>query len=218
MSDLLPGQQEAIAEVHATRHSIQRADQNTMNLILAKAHTHNAWSDKEVPQALLHEAYDLAKMGPTGLNMQPMRMSFLTGEAKTNRLIPLLAEGNQSKSLAAPVTAILANDQAFYKNMSKVFPIMPGIEEMYANNAALAHENAERNGTLQAAYFMLALRSVGLDVAPMSGFDMDAVNKEFFEGTQVTANFIVNIGYGEAAGVFPRLPRLSFEEVSDCIS
>ena len=214
MTELLPGQAEAIAEVEATRERIQKADVDTMALILGQAHTHNAWIDKPVSDVLLKEAYDLAKMGPTAMNMQPMRVVFLRGEARAERLVPLMLDSNQAKTNAAPVTAILANDQAFYEKLDRIFPIFPGADAMYSSNPELAQDNADRNGTLQAAYFMLALRSVGLDVAPMSGFDPAGVNKEFFSGTSVTANFIVNIGYGDTAGVFPRLPRLEFDEVA----
>lgn len=215
MSNLLPGQAEAIAEVNEIRSKLSKADKDSIDLILGHAHTHNAWSQKDVSNTLLQEAYDIAKMGPTGMNIQPMRIVFVRGEAKKNRLIPLLAEGNQAKSEAAPVTAILANDQAFFNNMSRIFPIMPDAQAMFSGDEELSRENAERNGTLQAAYFMLALRAVGLDVAPMSGFDLAGVNQEFFSGNKLTANFILNIGYGDSAGVYPRLPRLSFEEVSE---
>ncbi len=214
MSELLPGQAEAIAEVDALRQKIQKADINSMALILGQAHTHHAWSDKAVSDDLLKEAYDLAKMGPTAMNMQPMRVVFLRDDAKEQRLVPLMLDTNQAKTNAAPVTAILANDYAFHEKMGRVFPIFPDAGAMFAGNSEMARENAERNGTLQAAYFMMALRAVGLDVAPMSGFDPIGVNREFFDGTSVTTNFIVNIGYGDSAGVFPRLPRLDFEEVS----
>ncbi|WP_421702772.1 malonic semialdehyde reductase [Aliiroseovarius sp.] len=214
MSELLPGQAEAIAEVNALREKVQKADVDTMNLIMGRAHTHHAWTDKPVSDELLKEAYDLAKMGPTGMNIQPMRIVFLRDGAKEQRLVPLMLDSNKAKTSAAPVTAILANDQAFFEKMDRIFPIFPDAAAMFSGNAEVARDNAERNGTLQAAYFLMALRSVGLDVAPMSGFDPAGVNKEFFDGTNVTANFIVNIGYGDSAGVFPRLSRLGFEEVA----
>ncbi|WP_371170036.1 malonic semialdehyde reductase [Aliiroseovarius sp. 2305UL8-7] len=214
MSELLPGQAEAITEVNALRERVQKADADSMALILGQAHTHHAWSDKTVSDALLKEAYDLAKMGPTAMNMQPMRIVFLRGDAKEQRLVPLMLDSNQAKTNAAPVTAILANDHAFFEKMDRTFPIFPDAGAMFAGDADLARENAERNGTLQAAYFMMALRAVGLDVAPMSGFDPAGVNKEFFSGTSLSTNFIVNIGHGDSAGVFPRLPRLSFEEAA----
>ncbi len=214
MTSLLPGQLEAIEEVNALRERIQRADPDTMALILGQAHTHHAWSKRNVSDALLKEAYDLARMGPTGMNMQPMRLVFLRGEAKEKRLVPLMLDSNQGKTLAAPVTVILANDYAFYEKMDRVFPIFPGAREMFASNAVLTQQNAEQNGTLQAAYFMIALRAVGLDVAPMAGFDVEGVNAEFFSETALKANFILNVGYGDATGVYPRLPRFDFEEVS----
>ena len=214
MTQLLPGQAEAIAEVNALRERIPSADSDTMALILGQAHTHNAWTDKPVTDELLKKAYDLAKMGPTGMNIQPMRLVFLRGEEKKNRLVPLMLDSNQKKTSAAPITAIIANDLAFHKHMDRVFPIFPDAGAMFANSPEMARENADRNGTLQAAYFMMALRSVGLDVAPMSGFDPNGVNEEFFSGTDLATNFIINIGYGDSQGVYPRLPRLDFEEVS----
>ena len=217
MTDLLPGQAEAIAEVNSLRDRIQSGDSETLSLILGEAHTHNAWTDKPVSDETLKAAFDLAKMGPTAMNMQPMRIVFLRGEAREQRLIPYMLDSNQAKSSAAPVTAILANDQKFYTKLDRVFPIYPGVEAMFANDEAMARDNAERNGTLQAAYFMIALRAQGLDVAPMSGFDPASVNKEFFPNGDVTANFIVNIGYGDTNGVFPRLPRLEFDEVAEIL-
>ncbi len=214
MTTLLPGQAEAIADVNALRARISKADSDTMALLLGQAHTHHAWTDQPVSDAILKEAYDLAKMGPTGMNIQPMRLTILRGEAKEKRLVPLMLDSNQAKTSTAPVTVILANDQAFYDKMDRVFPIMPDAAAMFADNADMARENADRNGTLQAAYFMIALRSLGLDVAPMSGFDPAGVNNAFFADTTLTANFIINVGYGEANGVYPRLPRLDFSEIS----
>ncbi|UGA53569.1 malonic semialdehyde reductase [Vibrio sp. VB16] len=214
MSNLLPGQAEAIQEINELRTRISVADTDTMALLLGQAHTLHAWTDKPVDNEKLKEAYDLAKVGPTGMNIQPMRIVFLREEEKEKRLVPLMLDSNQEKTRTAPVTAIIAVDQAFYKNMNRVFPIMPEAAAMFEGNPDMARENAERNGTLQAAYFMIALRSVGLDVAPMSGFNPVAVNNEFFSGSDTTVNFIVNIGYGDSSGVYPRLPRLEFDEVA----
>jgi len=217
MTELLPGQAEAIAEVNTLRNRIQRADHDTMALILGQAHTHHDWTDEPVPDALLQQAYDWAKMGPTAMNMQPMRIVFARGAAKERRLVPLMLDSNQAKTLASPVTAILGIDRAFHTKMDQVFPIMPGASAIFSNDENMARDNADRNGTLQAAYFMLALRAVGLDVAPMSGFNAVGVDEEFFAGTEIVTNFIVNIGVGDSAGVFPRLPRLEFEEVAQII-
>lgn len=214
MSSLLPGQEQAIAEVDALRQRIQKADADTMSLIFTEAHTHNMWTDQPVSDALLKEAYDLAKMGPTAMNMQPMRVVFIRDNVKEQRLVPQMLDNNQAKTSAAPVTAILASDKAFYEKMDRIFPIFPDTGAMFANNPELAQENAERNGTLQAGYFMMALRAVGLDVAPMSGFNVAGVDQEFFKDSNLSVNFIVNIGYGNSAGVYPRLPRLDFEEVT----
>lgn len=217
MTDLLPGQAEAIAEVNELRAAISMGDPKTLDLILGKAHTHYAWSDKRVEEATLRAAYDLARMGPTSMNCQPMRLVWVRSPEAKARLIPHLMEGNRDKTAKAPVTSIIAQDTAFHTQFEKIFPINPGAADFFAGNAELAGATAFRNATLQAAYLIIALRAHGLDVGAMSGFDNGAVDAEFFSGTTFQSNFLINLGYGDASAVFPRLPRFSFDDVSQIL-
>lgn len=179
------------------------------DLLFNEARTHNGWQDKPVDDALLQKAYDLAKMGPTSTNCQPMRIVFVKSKEAKERLKPHMAKGNLDKTMAAPVTAIIAYDEEFFKELEWLSP---------ANNAKTwfkpGDENtlttAKRNGTLQGGYFILALRAMGLDCGPMSGFNNDGVDKEFFSGTKYKSNFLINIGYGDPSKLYPRAPRPEF--------
>jgi 3-hydroxypropanoate dehydrogenase len=187
-------------------------DQNAMNALFNDARTANGFIDKAVPTDLLHKVYDLAKMGSTSMNCQPTRYVFLTTPAAKERVLPAMSPGNFDKTKSAPVTVIIATDNQFYENMPKVFPNKPDAKEMFAGNAGLAAGTASRNGTLGGAYFMIAARAYGLDCGPMSGFDAAKVNQEFFPDGRFSANFILNLGYMDTSKLFPRNPRLSFEE------
>ncbi|MBS3916888.1 MAG: malonic semialdehyde reductase [Sulfuritalea sp.] len=190
--------------------------QQSLDTLFLQARTHNDWLDKPVDEALLRQAWELARMGPTSANCSPMRIVFVTSAEAKARLQPALMEGNRAKTLAAPVTAIFGNDSKFFDLLPKLFPHIdarawftgPGKE-------ALAATTAFRNGTLQAAYFMLAARALGLDCGPMSGFDNAMVDREFFPDGKIKSNFICNIGYGDPGRLFPRSPRLTFEEACD---
>jgi 3-hydroxypropanoate dehydrogenase len=196
-----------------------------LDCLFREARTHNAWQDRPVSDDLLRRLYDLLKWGPTSANCCPARILFLrTAEAK-ERLRPALSPGNVDKTMAAPVTAVLAYDQRFYDQLPRLWPHNPGMREVFANSPELAETAAFRNGTLQGAYFILAARAVGLDCGPMSGFDNAKVDEEFFPapaGDEATAqvlpagrvksNFLCNLGYGDPAGLYPRNPRLQFEE------
>lgn len=187
---------------------------HALDVIFRDARTQNGFLDKDVPEVLVRAIYDLAKMGPTSANCSPERFLFIrTPEAKA-RLLPFMSEGNREKTAAAPWVVIMAHDFAFQEKIPQLFPHNPGAKDWF--NAS-RDETAIRNGTLQAAYLMLAARAIGLDCGPMSGFDMAGVNREFFENEDGEmqhwrANFICNIGYGDKSKVFPRLPRLDFEE------
>lgn len=181
--------------------------------LFTEARTHNSWSDREVPDALLREAVDLSKWGPTSANCSPLRIVFVRSPEAKARLAPALAPGNLEKTMAAPATAILAYDLAFHEHLPRLFPAADA-RSWFAGNAPLIEETAFRNATLQAAYLILALRALGLDTGPMSGFDKSAVDAEFFPGGGVKSNFLLNIGYGEPAKLYPRGPRLAFEEMA----
>lgn len=173
--------------------------------------TYSRFLDRAVPDDLLRQAWDLARMGPTAANSQPARVVFVRSAEAKARLKPALAPGNVDKTMAAPVTAIVASDFEFYEKLPKTFPQVDA-RAWYAGNAPLIAETAFRNASLQGGYLMLALRSLGLDCGPMSGFDAAQVDAAFFAGTAVKANFLINIGYGDAATLHPRNPRLEFEE------
>lgn len=187
-----------------------------LDQLFREARTHNAWQDRPVPESLLREALDLAKMGPTSANVSPLRVVFVRSPEAKARLRPALAPGNVDKTMAAPVTAILGYDTTFYEHLPRLFPHADA-RSWFVGNDALIADTAYRNGTLQAAYFLLALRALGLDAGPMSGFDADAVGAAFFAGRPVRTNFLVNIGYGDPAGLFPRSPRFDFEDIAEII-
>jgi hypothetical protein len=187
-------------------------DQNAMNALFNDARTANGFIDKAVPTDVLHKVYDLAKMGSTSMNCQPTRYIFLTTQQAKDRVLGAMSPGNVDKTKSAPVTVIVATDNHFYENMPKVFPNKPDAKEMFAGNAGLAAGTASRNGTLGGAYFMIAARAHGLDCGPMSGFDAAKVNQEFFPDGRFSVNFIVNLGYIDSSKLFPRNPRLSFDE------
>lgn len=194
-----------------------KADDTTLKLLFTEARTHYGWQDRDVSEDTLKELYEIAKMGPTSMNQQPMRVIFVrSGDAK-DRLEPALFEANRPKMRTAPVTAILAYDLNFWEELPKVFPPNPGAQDIFKNNTTAAQINAFRNSTLQGAYFMLAARAVGLDIGGMSGFDNAAVDEEFFHGTSLKSNFLVNLGYADTTKIFRRLPRLSYDKVCQTV-
>jgi 3-hydroxypropanoate dehydrogenase len=190
-----------------------KLDQQALDQLFLKARTQNGWLPTPVTDDQLREVYDIMKMGPTSANTCPARLVFLrTPEAKA-RLLPALTPGNVDKTRAAPVTAIIGYDTRFFEWMpKKLFTHRPDMAENYAKNSALAEITAFRNGTLQGAYFMLAVRAVGLDVGGMSGFDNAKVDAEFFPDGRVKSNFLCNVGHGDSSKVLPKLPRLDFDE------
>ena len=189
----------------------------TLDQVFRTARTRNAWTSDPVPETLVRAVYDLARMGPTSANNSPARFYWIGSPQAKERLKPLLAPGNVDKTMAAPWCVIIAIDMAFYEKMPQLFPHNPGSRDWFSSPEAAA-EHGMRNGTLQGAYLMLAARSLGLDCGPMSGFNKDGVDREFFAGDERTktwrSNFLCNVGHGTDEHVFPRLPRLSFEEAN----
>jgi 3-hydroxypropanoate dehydrogenase len=183
-----------------------------LDLIFRNARTHSAWLDKPVPDGLLRQAYDLAKMGPTSANMCPMRIVFVKSPAAKERLRPALHAGNVDKTMAAPATAVIGMDVHFYEQLPRLFPHADARAWFKDLPADVLEYTALRNSSLQGAYFMLAARALGLDCGPMSGFDNSKVDAAFFAGTTVKSNFLCNLGYGDASKLYPRSPRLTFEE------
>lgn len=203
--------------VRTLRTHISRADADTMRLLLTEARTHYGWQDRPVSEATLRELYDMAKMGPTSMNQQPMRLVFVVSPEAKAKLEPHLMEGNKAKTMSAPVTAIIGNDMAFYEKFPQTFPHMSGAKSMFEGKPALIETSAFRNGTLQAAFLIIAARAVGLDVGPMSGFDNAKVDDVFFAGTTIKSNFLCNLGYADETKIFQRSPRLTFDEVAQIV-
>jgi 3-hydroxypropanoate dehydrogenase len=180
------------------------------------ARTFNTFNQEEVSDELIAQLYELMKWGPTSMNSQPGHFVFVkTAEAK-QRLNSALLPGNQAKSLVAPVTVIIASDMEFYNHLPSQFPALPDAKTMFETNEAFAKATAERNSSMQGAYLIIAARMLGLDCGPMSGFDNNAVDAEFFPEGRYKANFLINLGYGDSEGNYPRGPRLTFEQAS-CI-
>lgn len=188
-----------------------------LDQLFRQARTYHAWSERPVSEELLRKLYELLKWGPTSANLAPARFAFLRTREAKERLRPALSPGNVEQTMRAPVTVIVAYDERFYEKATVLFPHNPKVREAFAGAPAHAESTAFRNGSLQGAYLILAARSLGLDCGPMSGFDNAKVDEEFFpappppEG-RWRSNFLCNLGYGDPAGLYPRGPRLSFEE------
>lgn len=197
----------------ATAAASAKLDGKALDQLFREARTHNGWRPIDVPDSLLEEAVELAKMGPTSANTSPLRIVFVRSPEAKARLKGALAPGNVDKTMAAPVTAILGHDTKFYDLLPRLFPHADA-KAWFVGNEVFANDTAYKNGTLQLAYFILALRAVGLDTGPMSGFDNASVDAEFFPGGQIKSNVLVNIGYGDPAKLFPRSPRLEFAEIA----
>lgn len=191
-------------------------DEHSLAQVFTAARTFNRFRPEPVTDATLAALYELLKWGPTSMNCQPARYLFLRSEAAKQRLQPALSAGNLQKTLAAPVVVVIATDTRFFEHLPQQFPSYDA-KPMFEGNAALAEATAARNGTLQGAYLMVAARMLGLDCGPMSGFDAAKLNAEFFPDGRLRANFLVNLGYGDAAGNHPRGPRLGFEQVASIL-
>jgi len=184
--------------------------------LFTEARTFNAFRDKPVPNELLKHAVELAKMGPTAANQQPLRVLFLRSKEAKERLRPALNPGNVDKTMAAPVVALTAYDVEFFEHLPFLFPHADA-KSWFAGNEPFATRSAAQNGTLQVGYLILALRSVGLDAGPMTGFDAAKADAEFFPDGRFRSNVLINIGYGDEQKLFPRSPRLSFEQMAQIL-
>lgn len=182
-----------------------------MDLLFREARTRNGWQDRSVSRPLMQAVYDLMKWGATSANCSPARFVFVASDAAKARLKPLLSGANAEKTMKAPCCVIVAHDAEFYEKLPQLFPHTDA-RSWFVGNEKLAADTAFRNGTLQGAYFMLAARGLGLDCGPMSGFDNDGVDREFLGGTTWKSNFLCNIGYGTDENLFPRSPRLAFDD------
>ncbi|MDZ7809110.1 MAG: malonic semialdehyde reductase [Arhodomonas sp.] len=186
-------------------------DGAALDQLFREARSYNGWRDHPVSDAQLRELHDLARMGPTSFNCSPMRVVFVRSPEAKERLAPALVRANVDKTLAAPVTAIVGHHRRFWEWLPRLNP-QKDVSAMFRDNPEFAAETAFRNATLQGAYLILAARALGLDCGPMSGFDKHQVNAEFFPDGEIEANFLCNIGYGDPEAVWPRNPRLDFDE------
>jgi 3-hydroxypropanoate dehydrogenase len=184
---------------------------SALDTIFRSARTHRVWTERKVSDVLLQAVYNLAKMAPTSANCQPMRVLFLTSPEAKERLRPALDAGNVASVMAAPATAIVAHDMAFYEHLPRLAPHVDA-RSWFAGHNALILSTAFRNGSLQGAYLIIAARALGLDCGPMSGFDNGKVDREFFPDGVVKSNFLCNLGYGDAAKLHPRAPRFEFDD------
>jgi 3-hydroxypropanoate dehydrogenase len=189
-------------------------DAQSLDKILREARTHNGFLDKPVSDAQLRQIYDIMKWGPTSANSQPARIVWVRTREGKERLAPALSSGNSAKTMAAPVTAIVAYDTRFFENLPRMFPHDQTASSWFSGPGKdqVAFLTAFRNGTLQGAYLMIAARAIGLDVGAMSGFDNAKVDAAFFPDGRFKSNFLCNIGYGDSSKLFTRHPRLAFEE------
>jgi len=191
-------------------------DDQTLAQAFTSARTFNRFRPEPVSDETLQALYGLLKWGPTSTNCQPGRYLFLRSVAAKQRLKPALSPGNADKTMAAPVVAVVAMDSRFYEHLPEQFKAFDA-KAMFEGNVALAEATAFRNSSLQGAYLIIAARLLGLDCGPMSGFDAAKVNAEFFPDGRFKANFLINLGYGDPAGNYPRGPRLPFETVAQVL-
>lgn len=191
-------------------------DQATLDQLFNNARTFNKFTDEPISDAQLQAIYDLAKMAPTAFNASPARFVFVRSPEAKKRLIPLMMEGNQAKSMAAPITVIVAYDNNFQEHLPTLFPAMD-VKGIFDADPKLTATAAFRNGSLTGAYFIMAVRAMGLDAGPMSGFDNTAVDKEFFPDGRYKSNFLINIGHGDPSGNYPRGPRLEFSKAAEIL-
>lgn len=194
------------------RGRIDRLSDDAIDLILRDARSHYAWTDKPIPDGMLEDLYDITINGPTSMNTLPARFIFVKSPEGKERLAKSLKPANVGKMMGAPVTAIIAHDMDFWKELPFLFP-HEDRRHLFDGNDAYCADTAYRNGTLQGAYFMIAARALGLDVGAMSGFSNAIVDEEFFAGTTLKSNFLCNIGYADETALFQKLPRFPFDKV-----
>jgi 3-hydroxypropanoate dehydrogenase len=187
-------------------------NEQSLDQIFRSARTPNDWADRAVEDDTVREIYDLMKWGPTSANSSPARFVWVRSADGKATLAGLAAEPNKPKILKAPVTVIVGHDLDFAGKLPKLLPHNAEVMQKFFATPGVTEATARRNGTLQGAYLIVAARALGLDCGPMSGFNNAGVDKAFFSGTRIESNFICSLGCGDPASVFPRNPRLSFEE------
>ena len=195
---------------------IDSLDSAALDLLFENARTHNVWQDRTVSEIVLRRLFDLMKMAPTSMNISPARIIFVKTEQGKEKLKPALVSGNVEKTMTAPVCAVIGHDLDCWKQLPKLFPYKD-MTSLFSNNPDFVVNTAFRNCSMQGAYLIMAARALGLDCGPMSGFDNDLIDKEFFPGTAVKSNFLCNIGYGRKEKLSDRAPRFNFEDVCQII-
>lgn len=182
-----------------------------LDTIFRSARTHRHWQDKPISPALLMAIYDLMRWGPTSANVSPARVAYVVSKEAKERLKPHLDAGNVRQTMEAPATAIVGYDLDFVRHVPRLYPQSPNAKDWFKEPKHV-EKTAFRNGSIQGGYFVVAARALGLDCGPMSGFNNEGVDREFFAGTAVKSNFLCNLGYGDPAHLRERGPRLSFDE------
>ena len=193
------------------------SEKDIKKIIFSNARTYNDWQRKGVSNKILNELYDLMKFGPTSANCSPSRIIFIKSPEAKERLKPFIIESNLEKTMTAPVTAIIAFDIDFHKHLPKLFPHDLDAQNWFNYSQEVAYTNAFRNSSIQGGYFIIAARMLGLDCGPMSGFDQNGLDKEFFPNSSIKANFLCNIGYGDPTNIFKRSPRFEFDEICEIL-
>lgn len=183
-----------------------------LNDIFIEARTHYTWQKKPVDDSIIKKIYDLAKLGPTSANCQPLRIIFIKSELEKNKLKECLAPGNIDKTMSAPITAIFAYDTKFYDHLPKLFPHVDA-KSWFVGNEELINNTAKLNSALQAAYFIIAARALAVDCGPMSGFNSEVCDKIFLQESNFKSFLLCNLGYGEPSTSFNRLPRYAFKDI-----
>lgn len=207
---------DAQADIRDLRYGLKQLDQASIDLILTRARSHYAWQDRPVTDDQIRRIHDIVKMGPTSMNTCPARFIWIKTDEARQRLSKALKPKNVPKVMGAPLTVIVAWDTEFWKELPKLFP-HEDRRHLFDGNEAYAHDTAYRNSTLQGAYLMIAARAIGLDVGAMSGFSNAVVDEEFFSGTTLRSNFLVNLGYADESAIFQRLPRFDFDDVNSFV-
>ena len=208
--------EDAILTFSAMKRRVSRLDDSGLDLLFDQGRTCYNWFDRKVPETLLHRLIGLTLLPPTSANSSPARFVFVTTAEGKEKLKPCLSSGNVDKTLAAPVTAIIAYDPEFWRHMDRLFP-HGDMKTMFEKSPEMAEQASFRNGSLMGGYMILAARSLGLDCGPMSGFDAAKVNEAFLSGTTYKANFLCNIGYGDPASVKERGPKFAFDEIASIV-
>ena len=191
-------------------------DDAALDILFREARSYNRWAAESVSDETLRQLYELLKFGPTSLNTTPARFVFVKSAEAKAKLVACLSPGNVVKVEQAPVTVIIAMDEKFYEKLPRLFPQKPGMADVF-KDAAVAEVTMMRNSSLQGAYLILAARALGLDCGPMSGFDNAKVDAAFFAGTPLKSNFLCALGTGTTELLYPRNPRLPFDEACSIV-